>query len=1518
MKPCNRPSGAITARNRQYSFFRSAALALLLAAAFLVASQTALIAADISGGESTGIRPVNHRIVIELYPDKHTISGEVEIETEILPNFTGEIVLNLNRDMDLRSLRFLPDKYEVAFKRTDDRVTISAGGKTPGIIYASFYGDPSVYITQKNSFTYVGKEGCYLSDLCYYFARLGGIEDESQCEMIVTLPEKWEAITQGKKKSSFPTPGQPGRVTQIFEMKSRTRCHTLAAGPYAVNSIDTYSGSGFKLTSYFFDFDRDYSINHLNEADSILKFYSVNYGGLKKGVLKIVEVEKVFPGGYGPDEVVYLTAAAISGGTVDVALLAHEIAHQWFGNLVNCEYPGSNFLNEAFATYATLGYLGSRAEHYDKLTAALDNYEREYFALRKALGTNEVSIEEACKSPGIRPGYQTTVYYRGAFVLGMILDELSRISSIPSKEIIERYVRTFKKKTVSMEDFKKFLLDGNSLVYNSWNRERNYSSVKNIIDSFYHGTAAIELIVNDFSIENTRKGMEAVFEIERTDNFQYPVCTDIAFYDAFGKITDFASFNLQNNFPARKKETYKFKLKSRPVSWTIDPYKKVLMQRYFPSIMALMHETDSVVVYGTLSHSSHVNAFMKELALSIDPSAKADFQFDGAEACKKKKALLIGTPRTNRVLGLIENRLPFRYYEHSISLDGTPYPDENYALRYFFQNPFLKFGVIGVISFESEASLSYVGHGHDLSDYVISLPTFSRLIKGNFKSNISGRFSQADMADKSYPEFSSLSAGFNNFAVENRVNPVQISISNTGNSTESVTLKISHVKEAEETIIEKNIQIPPNDISRFEYPFYASYDTRNTLKASMSDENGKVIQEALIKFKPVRSSYVYLVATDDNSNISRINTALGSTFSTVFRNRSVMEMIPVNCITLPKDHNLLSSVTGILFFDTDLTGKPAYILETLEKFASAGGKVIFSGFDFSRDASGSNMRFLENYFAHNIAGSKKIEIPGEMNDSSNYSSSPAKKPESYAPKPVICRSQFPKPVSKNEKVFWRIGERLLAAEIGKGSFYYIPYDFLATELRYNKSNDDVITEAFISSEKWPHEYLDADKLNIDDTYRQSSDSGLLRWEYFIIFMLIYITLLGPVMGIYLKSKNILDYFFAGIFVITLIFSLITVATGILLRNSGNAAEVIAVTEIPFEFSGKLVRNNYFNIVCGNFDMIKMEFPNMNFIGANAKSFSYQTKTNIVNGRDGVTVNITKPLAFTSNVFSIAESGIDVPDSMLYRITGLLGTDELTVKFNTPFIPEGPVAPAAILKLPEGYFIIKKIEAGATGEVRVPYSGVLSMATAADDISSAAGLSRNEKTAVGELLAQLDQHYTHREASIMIYFFRDELTALSNGRKMNCPRLNIFLSPFTFNVKSGSVIPDFMIVKRGAKYNGMDFFDCSFGSKNFMESTGPGKKPRFATSSKLEYYPKTRKFSANPGRITKLSNSFYLKWLGSKSQNMSWNVGDTKLELVISNFKENFENNGGKGGPLACAFRAPFFDNCDTRFSIICE
>ncbi len=100
-------------------------------------------------------------------------------------------------------------------------------------------------------------------------------------------------------------------------------------------------------------------------------------------------------------------------------LLAHELAHQWFGDLVTCRSWGDLWLNEGFATYYQK--LWSRHQH------GLDRFYEEIADARAAAIAQEASspravVQDRFEEPGEL--FNSHSYARGAMVLHMLREAL--------------------------------------------------------------------------------------------------------------------------------------------------------------------------------------------------------------------------------------------------------------------------------------------------------------------------------------------------------------------------------------------------------------------------------------------------------------------------------------------------------------------------------------------------------------------------------------------------------------------------------------------------------------------------------------------------------------------------------------------------------------------------------------------------------------------------------------------------------------------------------------------------------------------------------------------------------------------------------------------------------------------------------------------------------------------------------------------------------------------------------------
>ena len=122
----------------------------------------------------------------------------------------------------------------------------------------------------------------------------------------------------------------------------------------------------------------------------------------------------LFPGGYGSTTLVMLTSESWDARRMPHRFLAHEIAHQWWGNSVFPKGPGAGWLAEGFAEYSS--YLWSEHAHGGK--GALITCVRQAGDQYRAVTGRKV--EEALRATDPydqRGAYQEVVYMKGALVL---------------------------------------------------------------------------------------------------------------------------------------------------------------------------------------------------------------------------------------------------------------------------------------------------------------------------------------------------------------------------------------------------------------------------------------------------------------------------------------------------------------------------------------------------------------------------------------------------------------------------------------------------------------------------------------------------------------------------------------------------------------------------------------------------------------------------------------------------------------------------------------------------------------------------------------------------------------------------------------------------------------------------------------------------------------------------------------------------------------------------------------------
>lgn len=129
-------------------------------------------------------------------------------------------------------------------------------------------------------------------------------------------------------------------------------------------------------------------------------------------------------------------------------LIAHELAHQWWGDLLTCKDWAHLWLNEGFATYSEALW----AEH--KLGA--DEYDYQMYGkakvARAGLATARPIVDRRYPNPGSM--FDSRAYPKGAWVLHMLRRRLGDEGFFDG---LAEYGRAYRQKTVETADFRMVL-----------------------------------------------------------------------------------------------------------------------------------------------------------------------------------------------------------------------------------------------------------------------------------------------------------------------------------------------------------------------------------------------------------------------------------------------------------------------------------------------------------------------------------------------------------------------------------------------------------------------------------------------------------------------------------------------------------------------------------------------------------------------------------------------------------------------------------------------------------------------------------------------------------------------------------------------------------------------------------------------------------------------------------------------------------------------------------------------------
>ncbi len=358
-----------------------------------------------------------------------------------------------------------------------------------------------------------------------WFPCIDDFSEKASFDFFITAPASHKAVCSGAFVSK--TKKTKNTYTWHWTQKKEVPPYLVSIAVDKYDEVKSvYEGIKRNVPISLFVYPEDVakakvSFSNLNKA---LQIYETNFGEYVWNRVGYVEV----PFNSGAMEHVCNIAYpeyAIDSTLSRETLMAHELSHHWFGNLVSCKTPGDMWMNEGWAKYCEALF---KEGVYGK--DAYKDYARENHV--KVLSEAHIFDDGYLPVYGIPHDktYGTTVYYKGADVVrtlrAFLGDELffksisaylqkyafKSVSTHEFQDFLEKYtqmpVKDFFDTWVFTEGFPHFSLGNFSLARNADKYRCDFSIKQRLKErNFYGNNHKIELLFVDENCDTLQKSV---------------------------------------------------------------------------------------------------------------------------------------------------------------------------------------------------------------------------------------------------------------------------------------------------------------------------------------------------------------------------------------------------------------------------------------------------------------------------------------------------------------------------------------------------------------------------------------------------------------------------------------------------------------------------------------------------------------------------------------------------------------------------------------------------------------------------------------------------------------------------------------------------------------------------------------------------------------------------------------------------------------------------------------------------
>ncbi len=330
--------------------------------------------------------------------------------------------------------------------------------------------------------------------------------DKATLEYIIIAPQAYQVVASGIQIEESNLPGNKKLTHWKESTPIPTKVMTMGAARFAVQLSRTVNG--IPITTWVYPQNRDDGFKDFAVAPRILEFFDRFIGPYSFDKLAHVQSKTRWGGLENAGNIFYFEDV-VNGKNEREELIAHETAHQWFGNAVTEKDWHHVWLSEGFATYLTHVY--NEHQYGDERRQTDMRKDREEI-LAKPITQTSAIVDSTITNLGDLLSINT--YQKAAWVLHMLR---KKIGDDPFWKGVRAYYAKFQNQNALTSDFQKAMeqASGKSLegFFKSW----LYQPGQPVIATHWEYDAKAKLI--NLTITQSQKKMyaaqlEVQFEFE--------------------------------------------------------------------------------------------------------------------------------------------------------------------------------------------------------------------------------------------------------------------------------------------------------------------------------------------------------------------------------------------------------------------------------------------------------------------------------------------------------------------------------------------------------------------------------------------------------------------------------------------------------------------------------------------------------------------------------------------------------------------------------------------------------------------------------------------------------------------------------------------------------------------------------------------------------------------------------------------------------------------------------------------